>query len=230
MRPNPLNTGASSSRTARAAANPETTAPIKNDPQHVELAKAAQGKSPYIPYHPDMARKQAGHDSPHSLAYGQMGSGSDSTELLLPRAPERAAKSGINTTEDIPMRDLTPKGKAKRRETPVDPSIRSVTKGGYAPLNARERLAEIPLTPADSRRTSIDSSDPYGLPLPVTTGKGKQKANAGAGDRTYRQQINEEEKGIQKKSKAAGIAAAATLGAITIGGATVSTLKSMGKL
>lgn len=230
MRPNPLNNGASSSRTSRAAANPETNVPTpaQKDPHHAEVAKAAQGNSPYIPYHPDMARKQAGHDTPPSMAYSQMGS--ESTERLLPRPPERAAHTGVNTSEDIPMVDMSPKQRGKRRETPIDPSLKSVTKGGYAPLNAQDRLAEIPLTPPESRRTSIDGSDPYGLPLPVTTGKGKKKANAGNEDKTYRQQINEEEKGIQKKSKTAGIAAAATLGVITIGGATVSTLKSMGKL
>lgn len=230
MIPNPLNNAASSSRTTRAARNPAPAAPVPPDSQHAAQTKSDQSNSAYMPYHPDMARRQAGHDTPPSMAYGQMGSDSTSTERLLPRAPERAAKIGIDSTEDIPMVNLSPKARGKRRETPVDPSIKSVTKGGYAPLNAQERLAEIPLTPPGSRQPSIDATDAFGLPLPVTAGKGKKNTNASNEDTNYRRQANDEDRTTQKKNKTAAIAAGVTLGAITVAGATVSTLKSMGKL
>jgi hypothetical protein len=162
------------------------------------------------------------------MAYGRQDA-SESTERLLPKQPERAARSGIQHGEDIPLQDMSAKARGKRK-MPVDPSLQAVTKGGYAPLNARERLAEIPLSPPHSPRTSIDSTDPFGLPLPVTAGKGKKKANAGEDAKTIRQQVQEEDAGLQNNNKKKGIAAAATLGIITVGGAAVSTLKSMGKL
>lgn len=223
----PLHNNGGPSRTNQSPKAPETA---PHDPHAASLSKAAQGEIPYMSHSPGAnARSQAGNETPPSMAYGRMDQASESTERLLPKQPERAARSGIQHGEDIPMQDMSAKARGKRK-MPVDPSLQAVTKGGHAPLNAQGRLAEIPLTPHSSPRPSIDSTDPFGLPLPVTAGKGKKKAQAHHDGRSLHEQVVAEETALQKNNKKKGIAAGAALIAITVGGATASTLKSMGKI
>lgn len=218
MKPNAL-AGGSNTRSTRNL--------VPQENAKASSSKQATPEQPqYQAWNPGMAKKSAGHETPPSMAFGRQDSASESMESLLPKPPK--AKRGIDRTEDIPLQDMSSKARGKRRETPVDPHIQAHTKG-YAPLNGRERMAEIPLnSPLASPRTSTDSTDPFGLPLPVTTGKGKKKQAKPEG--TIREQVAAEEQAIQKGNKKKGLAAGAALLTLTLGGAAVSTLKDAGKL
>lgn len=218
MKPNPL-AGGSNTRATRNL--------VPQENAKASSSKQATPEQPqYQAWNPGMAKKSAGHETPPSMAFGRQESASESMESLLPKPPK--AKSGIDRTEDIPLQDMSSKARGKRREIPVDPHIQAHTKG-YAPLNGRERMAEIPLnSPLASPRTSTDSTDPFGLPLPVTAGKGKKKQAKPEG--TIREQVVAEEAAIQKGNKKKGIIAGAVLGGGTIAAITVGTLKELGKL
>lgn len=219
MLPSPLRNG----KTPRANPTPAAPDPAVLAKPRSTAGASTEGNSGYIAYRPSYARSLAGNETPPSLAYSRLGSASQSKESLLPVEPEPPSRSKGAIGTELPLQDLIPGGKPGRRAHPVDPSIQAVTSHGS--LVGRDRMENVPLMGPDSPRPSTDE---VGLPLPVTSGKGKKSGKATA--KTFRETVREEEQAIRKKSKRAGIAAAATLLAITAAGATVSTLKTAGKL
>lgn len=227
MMPNSINPGASrANRNPRTLATPDSSASGKSkEPMSAKKA----GKQPEIepepggPSHtPYQSRSRAGSDTPSYLSYSGSLNRTESTDNFLPKPPKGGKGPGPSPLRnEIPMEDLTPAGKSKRKERPLDPSLQAITASGPFDRHGPTDFEIVPMNSASSSRRP--STDEVGLPLPATAPRGRTDG------KSFREVVREEDAADVKKGKRIALAAGAALTALTTGAATYSSLKAAGK-